>query len=273
MSRPVFVSWGGGVNSTALIVEAARRGERIDGIAFADTGSEMPRTYAYLETFRAWLATHGLTLEVVRWVRREGEWAGRFVSLHEACLARGELPSRAYGLSGCTSKYKQQPLDAWVRARCPSAECERWIGYDAGEPRRVAHLTARNDNWRQGQLFGASRSASPQIWRAPLAEWGIGRAQCDEILKAAGLPSPGKSSCFICPSLRPAEVRGLDSDQLRIALEVERRGVEEARAVRGLGRNWSWSELVSGTGQPTLDLYTPEPCGACVDDSNEREEP
>ena len=52
----LVVSYGGGVNSTAMLVGMAERGERPDAIAFADTGDEKPETYQYLWGLNAWLA-------------------------------------------------------------------------------------------------------------------------------------------------------------------------------------------------------------------------
>jgi len=41
------VSFGGGTNSTAMLVGMWERGERPDAILFADTGGEKPHTYQH----------------------------------------------------------------------------------------------------------------------------------------------------------------------------------------------------------------------------------
>ena len=43
-----MVSYGGGVNSTALLVGLHQHRIPVDLILFADTGAEHPHTYAYL---------------------------------------------------------------------------------------------------------------------------------------------------------------------------------------------------------------------------------
>ena len=43
------VSYGGGVNSTALIVFLVRNRFPLDCVVFSDTGDEMPETYEYLD--------------------------------------------------------------------------------------------------------------------------------------------------------------------------------------------------------------------------------
>jgi len=49
---PVIAAWGGGVESTAMIVELAERGEPVDMVLFADPGAEKSATYAFIPVFR-----------------------------------------------------------------------------------------------------------------------------------------------------------------------------------------------------------------------------
>ena len=106
------LNWGFGTNSTALAVEATNRGYVFDVIVAADTGDEMPESYAYIPVLREWLTDRGQPPPtIVRWVRSEGELRGQFIPISALSLARRELPSKAYGFSGCTSKWKQQPVD------------------------------------------------------------------------------------------------------------------------------------------------------------------
>ena len=44
-----MVSYGGGANSTALLIGLHQHRIPVDLILFADTGAEHPHTYAYLE--------------------------------------------------------------------------------------------------------------------------------------------------------------------------------------------------------------------------------
>lgn len=43
-----IVSYGAGMNSTAMLVEMVRRGEECAAVVFADTGGERPETYEHL---------------------------------------------------------------------------------------------------------------------------------------------------------------------------------------------------------------------------------
>ena len=49
------VSFGGGTNSTAMIIGMYLHKIPIDLITFADTGGEQPHTYEYIEIFNEWL--------------------------------------------------------------------------------------------------------------------------------------------------------------------------------------------------------------------------
>ena len=42
------VAWGGGTNSTAMIIGMYRRNIPIDIITFSDTGGEQPLTYDFI---------------------------------------------------------------------------------------------------------------------------------------------------------------------------------------------------------------------------------
>jgi 3'-phosphoadenosine 5'-phosphosulfate sulfotransferase (PAPS reductase)/FAD synthetase len=55
-----IVSFGGGTNSTAMIIGMYLHKIPIDLILFADTGGEQPHTYEFIETFNSWLERHGL---------------------------------------------------------------------------------------------------------------------------------------------------------------------------------------------------------------------
>ena len=79
----------------------------------------------------------------------------------------------------------------------------------------------------------------------PLMEWGWTRDDCIRQIEAAGLPQPGKSSCFFCPSMKPDEITALREqhpDLFRRALALEDNARKNLKTVKGLGRNYSWRE-------------------------------
>ena len=50
------VSFGGGTNSTAMIVGIYLHKIPVDLILFADPGAEQPHTYEYIEVIAEWLS-------------------------------------------------------------------------------------------------------------------------------------------------------------------------------------------------------------------------
>jgi hypothetical protein len=91
---PLVVAYGLGVDSTAMLVEFARRHIRPDLILFADTGGEKPETYGYLPVIQRYLVEIGFPPVVT--VRYKPTRAA-YDTLEGQCLHTGTLPSLAYG--------------------------------------------------------------------------------------------------------------------------------------------------------------------------------
>src|SRR3954451_24244868 len=87
---PLVVAYGLGVDSTAKLIEFARRGIRPDLILFADTGGEKPETYKYMGVIQPFLQRVGFP-EVVT-VRYKPKRAV-YHTLEAQCLHTSTLPS------------------------------------------------------------------------------------------------------------------------------------------------------------------------------------
>ena len=258
MSRPpVVLSFGGGTNSVAILAEAARRGLPLDAILFADTGGEMPETYRYLWELQPWLERNGLpSVTIVR-----AEFDGRPYTLEQHSLRLERMPSKAYGRKSCSVRFKVQPQNKWRRSWAPAVEC--WhrgekvvsiVGYDADEPQRAK-----------------DKSDEHYDYSYPLIDWNMGREECLRAIASAGLPLPGKSACFFCPSSRPNEVRRLAEDHPDLfarGLTMEDAARPTMRgSVKGLGSNFSWRGVGDAVrNQTALPIVREieDPCG-CYD--------
>lgn len=230
--NPLVVSFGGGVDSTAMLLGFAERGIVPDAIVFADTGSEKPETYTFLrERLPALLEGLGFpALTIVRY-RPERPRNGAYTTLEEQCLVNRTLPSRAFGMGKCSQKWKGEPIDAWVAERfaehiAAGGVVDRAIGYDASEHRRCGGYRPLNaPHWR---------------WVYPLRDWGWTRATCEMVLREWGLDGDVvKSACFFCPAMRPEEVAALARRHPELAaraVAVEDAGRPWARKVTGLWR-------------------------------------
>jgi 3'-phosphoadenosine 5'-phosphosulfate sulfotransferase (PAPS reductase)/FAD synthetase len=54
-NSPIIVCYGGGTNSTAMLIAMVLKEIKPDLILFADTGAELPETYQWVNTFSDWL--------------------------------------------------------------------------------------------------------------------------------------------------------------------------------------------------------------------------
>lgn len=242
-----MVAYGAGTNSTALICGWLERGLRpIDLIVFSDTGGERPRTYRYVDVMSEWLIARGYpAVTVVR--------AGQ--TLEADCEQYERLPSLAYGFKGCSGKFKTDPQQKFVNHWQPALD--RWL---RGE--RVLKLTGYHADEPHRAESGARQDA--KYWyRYPLIEWGWGERACADAITRAGLPLPGKSACFFCPANTVPEIRDLQReypDLLDRALVMEARGMVKATSVAGLGRRFSWRDLIHGKPIPLFETELPCEC-------------
>jgi len=224
-------SFGGGTDSTAMLIGMYQKGEKVDLILFADTGGEKPHTYEHIKRFSAWLVEHGMPeITVVRYQKE---------TLEENCFRVKSLPSIAYGHKTCSQKFKIQPQDKFVNNWLPAKEAwkrgERvfkLIGYDASEIRR-------------SEKGPSETNKKKYAFRYPLIEWGWDRKKCIEVIQSAGLPLPGKSACFFCPSSKAQEVKQLANqypDLAKRAIAMEKNAI--LTDIKGLGRDYSWADLI-----------------------------
>jgi hypothetical protein len=257
-SSPLVVSYGGGLNSTAMLVGFRDRGIVPSLILFADTGAERPETYAHVHQISAitqlWW---GLAIETVR-----NLYKGAPDNLDDACLRAASLPSLAYGRKACSQRHKIRPqqkrLKQWMRERGITTVTKA-IGFDSNE----RHRTVKKYD---GQF---AKGLTEAAWY-PLVEWGWARTDCAAAVAAAGLPVPGKSACYMCPASKRSEVLALRKDHPELfakALEIERRAQATNWTKRGLGgENNLWADWVTHEdNSPWLDLEPVHvPCG-CID--------
>ena len=220
-----------------MIIGMYMRKIDIDLILFADPGAEQPHTYEFIETFNKWLKERNLPeIVTVHAVTKDGER----LTLEEECLNSGTLPSIAYGFKRCSLKHKISPqekycnnLEACKKVWESGGRVNKYIGYDAGETRRVLHAA---------EIDKLDKKYEKHY---PLYEWGWSREMCKEVIKSYGLPLPGKSSCFFCPSMKKKEIEDLWENYPELfarAVAIEHNAAPNLQTVKGLGRSWSWEE-------------------------------
>ena len=250
-----IVAFGGGVDSTAMVLGMFERSMPIDLVLFADTGGERPETYAHIDAFSAWLVAHNLpSITIVKRVRKDGS----LETLEEECHRRKNLPSIAYGFKSCSQKHKIAPQDKFLNSWQPAidwwetgAKCIKYIGYDAGEAHRAANAAKREDN--------------KYDYRYPLIDWSYEREDCLLIIAKHGIKNVSKSACFFCPSSKQKEIIDLyekHPDLIDRAIAIEKQA--ELTTIKGLGRNYAWETIIKAhKAQDTFPFYVgfDTPCG------------
>jgi len=245
----VVCSFGGGTNSTAMLIGMVERGERVDLILFADTGGEKPHTYAHIIEMSKWLVAHGMPAVVT--VRAQAK--SRYGSLENFVLKHKTLPSIAFGYKSCSMQFKIEPINDYLKTQNIKNPL-RIVGFDAGEPHRAKYGVDDKMNSRY-----------------PLIEWNWGRDECIDAIKRAGLALPGKSACFFCPSSKKQEIMQLKRDYPDLAARaVTIENNAELTHIKGLGRDFAWRDLLAWN-EAQIDMFPHESrieidCG-CYDEA------
>ncbi|UNZ21937.1 phosphoadenosine phosphosulfate reductase [Streptomyces sp. 891-h] len=190
------ISYGGGVQSTALLVLAAQR--RIDFPLFlmANVGddSENPATLRYVEEYaRPFAAEHGVELAVLDRVKRDGTVETLLGRLTREGSRSLPIPVRmsngAPGTRSCTADFKIKVIARELKRRGASEDDPATIGIGIS----VDEIHRANNR----------RTEPHERIEYPLLDLGLRRIDCARIIAEARLPVPPKSSCWFCPFHRP----------------------------------------------------------------------
>jgi hypothetical protein len=225
---PVIVCYGGGVDSTAMLIAMRRQGITPDLITFADVGGEKPETYEYVAQMSRWCVLNGFP--PVTTCKHTTEAATSYNDLTGNCIDNETLPSIAFGfkMKSCSIKWKQGPQDQevkgckrgpnkrdphplWIEAQGLGIKPTKLLGYDAGpaDLRRSKKLKTSDSNFE---------------YRYPLQQLGMAREDCIALIIDEGLPVPVKSACFFCPASQKWELywlAGKHPELFEKALQIE----------------------------------------------------
>lgn len=229
------ISYGGGVQSTALLVLAATGRIDFPVFLFANVGddSEDPATLEYVRRYaKPYAAAHGIELNELHRQRRDGTVETLFGRLtrhgSRSLPIPVRMPSGAPGTRSCTADFKIKVVGRWLKAHGGSAATPATvgIGISLDEIERV--------NKRRAEPY--ERPVYPLLEHSPP----LRRHDCEWIIADAGLPVPGKSACWFCPFRRPqtwAETRRDRPDVFERACDLE--DLLNSRR-RELGRHPVW---------------------------------
>lgn len=187
-------SYGGGVQSTAALVLAARGEITYPLFLFANTGddSEHPHTLRYVrEVALPYAAEHGIELLEIQKRRRNGT-PDTLIQRINRGKSSVPIPARmersgAPGNRSCTDEFKIRVVSKEVKRRGATKERPALVG-----------LGISLDEYRR--IRAASDPRSPLIYRVyPLIDLEMTRQDCLNVIAKEGLPIPPRSACWFCP--------------------------------------------------------------------------
>ena len=165
-----IVSYGGGVNSTAMIIWLVNNKKPIDYVVFADTGNEVPETYEFTEKYmKPYLVENKIEFVTVYPFGKRSLWT--------RCFLRKIIPSQVWRF--CTRDVKVKPIHKFYKKL--DSKIIQYMGIHYGEYYR---MKPTKEDWIENSY--------------PLIDNKINQLGCLEIIKNAGLIEPVKSGCFFC---------------------------------------------------------------------------
>jgi len=214
-----YLSFGGGVNSTALMLLLLDQEVEFEPV-FVDTGCEWPETYQFLEYLK--IGGYKFT-----WLKPV---VGGTTSLYDYLLKYRILPS--IFVRCCTSKFKTEPFYKYVEN--PSIV---YIGYDYGERKR-RYL----------------KNKKGIVYKMPLITQRLTRRGCVNIIKEHGLRVPPKSGCWFCPFQDVKgfkRLRNLHPELYQKAIELEEANPRNFTILKGrkLSSLFQSSTLIDWVGE------------------------
>lgn len=207
-----FISYGGGVQSTALLVLAAQGRIDYQTAVMANVGddSEHPATLAYVRDVAIpWAAEHGITVHLLNRTKRDGTTETLYGRLTREGSRSLPIPVRmsngAPGTRSCTADFKIKVTGKWAKQH----------GATADDPATVAIGISVDEI----QRANTRRTEPHERVVYPLVSIGddtglrLNRSDCARIIADAGLPVPPKSSCYFCPFHRPSTWQDMRRDE------------------------------------------------------------
>lgn len=217
------ISYGGGVQSTAMLVLAAQGrltgpdGPPVTDALFSNVGddSEHPATLDYVrDVATPWAAEHGVIVHELHRVKRDGSIETLWGRLMKEGSRSIPIPVRmsngAPGTRNCTADFKIKVIDKWCKGDgatvdAPYTTC---IGISTDEIERINNR----------------RDTRHTVAAYPLIDLRMSRNDCETVIRDAGMPVPPKSACFFCPFHRPqtwAEMRRDEPDLFAKSVHLE----------------------------------------------------
>lgn len=228
------MSFGGGVNSTAMLVYLIEKNKPIDVVIFANTRNEFEHTYESVAFYKKYTEDNG-----IKFVEVDSNIKYGTKDMYEYYYNKKITPSRMK--RDCTTKFKISPIRKYLRKNYPKEKFIMYIGIDFGEMHRMKDSNVKyiTNNY-------------------PLVEAKIDRDTCEELLKMRNLPVPDKSGCWYCPFTKKQgwiDLRDNEPKLFERAIELEKNNKRYPEAVSLLSSKRL--ELLSKNKNTKLEDFDP----------------
>lgn len=208
-----IVSYGAGVDSTAMILKMIEDDIRIDHVVFADTGGELPETYKTVEKMQRFLRKRFIPFTTVK--------NFSLITLFERCITRRVFPDMFR--RWCTRDFKVAPIHRFYRKNFKGFQIHEFIGIDAAETKRC----------RQAKEDYITK-------HYPLVEWNMDRLDCEKYIFKWKFPYVIKSGCYFCPFnslLRWDYIKKKHPKLYRMCKKLEKQSKHYAMGMRLIKQN------------------------------------
>jgi len=236
ISMRIF-SYGGGVQSTAVLVLAAQGRVHYDHFLFANVGedSENPDTLDYFKNVAMPFAEqHDIDLLQVG---RDDTIRGRIFSELRDIPIPMRMNTGAPGNRKCTELFKIRVVDRWVNQN------------RNGHNHYVVGLGISTDEIQRARSI-ESKEVYKGLYKKneyPLIDMRLSRNDCRQLVIDAGLPQPPKSSCYFCPFHNDQawyEMRQKRPDLFFDAVKIEKHLQDKRMKLWGKDKVWMHRKLI-----------------------------
>lgn len=189
-ARVLTWSCGGGTQSAAIAVLIGQRRLPLpEAMVMADTGREQTEVWAYLrDHLNPFLrSTADREIEVVdQSLATVGLYGGKDrKTLLIPAFTLNEDGQRGKLDTLCSNEWKKRVIQRWLRKQGygPKRPVTTWIGLSTNE---VGRAKPSGISWQE--------YAWPLLFDVPMT-----RQECRRLVENVGLPTPPRSSCWMCP--------------------------------------------------------------------------
>lgn len=194
---------GGGTQSAAIaVLIATEKLPKPDLALIVDTGRERSTTWDYLEKYiHPLLSSVGVRMLCVKkntYATKDlfGGKDGKTLLIPAYTTRGGEVGKLS---AFCSSEWKRAVIQRFLRERGITTAVN-WLGFSTDELKRAARAQS------------STKAQGPWRIRTPLIELGLNRGECVALVRAHGLPTPPRSSCWMCPNMQVSEWREVMAD-------------------------------------------------------------